>query len=125
MSKLTEGTRVKTTTDLIGTVEAIYDMGSVVYYIVKLGDGSLYKFFEDQLTEVEEEPAPEEEPTESDTITITRDEFREKISDVIADILTTAFIKGDWGLYTALTRISPVICANTENALFGEPKENV
>lgn len=124
MSKLREGTRVKTTTDLIGTVEAIYDMGTVVYYIVKLEDGSLYKYFEDQLTEIEEEPAPEE-PTGSDTITITRTEFREKISDEIAEILATAFVKGDYIIHTGLSRIAPVMCANIENALFGEPKENV
>jgi len=123
MSKLREGTKVETTTGLIGTVEAIYDMGTVVYYIVKLEeDGSLYKFFEDQLTEVEEEPAPEE-PTESDSITITREEFQDKISVVIADILATAYIKGDRLLYTALRSISPFICVNTEYALFGEPRE--
>ena len=125
MLRLKEGTKVKTTTDLIGTVEAIYDMGTVVYYIVKLEeDGSLYKFFEDQLTEIEEEPAPEE-PTESDTITITRKEFQDKISNEVAEILATSFIKGDYMIHTVLSKIAPVMCVNIELALFGEPKENV
>lgn len=127
MSNLREGTKVETTTGLIGTVEAIYDMGTVVYYIVKMEeDGSLYKFFEDQLTEIEEEPetAPEE-PTDSDSITITREDFRDKISTVIAEILATAILRGDNPVRCVLSDIGPVLCANVENALFGEPKENV
>lgn len=125
MSRLKEGTKVKTTTDLIGTVEAIYDMGTVVYYIVKLEeDGSLYKFFEDQLTEIEVDPTTEE-PTGSDTITITRDEFREKISDVIAEIMIMTDVLKAEATRAVLKNVCPMICANTENALFGEPKENV
>lgn len=127
MSNLREGTKVKTNTDLIGTVEAIYDMGTVVYYIVKLEDGSLYKFFADQLTEIEEEPekAPEEEPTESDTITITREEFRKKSGDAVKEMITIDVKSGDLSSAFALTTYGAVICAKTEIALFGELEGNV
>ena len=124
MSKLTEGTRVKTTTDLVGTVEAIYDMGSVVYYIVKLEDGSLYKFFEDQLTEIEEEPDPEE-PTESDTITITREEFRNKAVEAVTEMMKKEMASGNLTEAFRVTTLGAVISAKVELALFGEPKENV
>lgn len=123
MSNLREGTKVKTVTGLVGTVEAIYNMGTVVYYIVKIEDGSLYKFFEDQLTEIEE--APEEEPTGSDVITITREEFRDKISNEIAEVLAKAFIRNDMDVHYGLAKISPVLCLNIELALFGAPRENV
>ena len=122
MSKLNEGTKVKTTTDLIGTVEAIYDMGSVVYYIVKLEDGSLYKYFEDQLTEIEEEPAPEEEPTESDTITITREEFRSKGIEAVTELMKKEMADGNIAESFILTSLGSVVLAKTEVALFGELK---
>lgn len=127
MSNLREGTKVKTNTELIGTVEAIYDMGTVVYYIVKLEDGSLYKFFEDQLTEIEEEPekAPEEEPTESNSITITREEFRKKSSDAVKEMIAIYIKSGDLSSAFMLTTFGAVMCAKTEIALFGELKENV
>lgn len=121
------GAKVKTTDGLTGHVENRYDLGTVVYYIVKMEDGNLYKYFADQLVEIEEEPekAPEEEPTESDTVTITRDEFRNIVSNEIAEILATAFIKSDYIVHAGLSRIAPVMCANIENTLFGEPRENV
>ena len=124
MSNLIEGTKVKTTTDLVGTVEAIYDMGTVVYYIVKIEDGSLYKFFEDQLTEIEEEPAPEE-PTESDTITITREEFRSKGIEAVTELMKKEMADGNIAESFILTSLGAVVLAKTEVALFGELKENV
>lgn len=99
MSKLIEGTKVKTTTDLVGTVEAIYDMGSVVYYIVKLEDGSLYKFFEDQLTEIEEEPekAPEEfrpVPDDDTEVVVTYGRLRDLIAKTAIEMSPNDPAKG-------------------------------
>ena len=127
MSNLREGTKVRTTTGLIGTVEALYDLGTVVYYIVKLEDGSLYKFFEEQLAEIEEEleTAPEEEPTESDTITITREEFRKKVIEATTEVMKQSIESCKIGEAFLITTSGAVICAKTEIALFGEPKENV
>ena len=123
MSNLREGTKVKTVTGLVGTVEAIYDMGTVVYYIVKIEDGSLYKFFEDQLTEVEE--APEEEPTESDTITITREEFRKTLESVTQRMIIKMLRNDLFVSSVQVMDIAPILGAEIENNLFGAPRENV
>ncbi len=117
MAVLREGTKVKTTDGLIGHVEARYDLGSVVYYIVKIEDGSLYKYFEDQLTEIEEEPAPEE-PTGSDSITITREEFVEKASKGVAHLMKELHSP-------ELIFVAPFICCEIEKTLFGERPKNV
>ena len=99
MSNLKEGTKVKTVTGLVGTVEAIYDMGSVVYYIVKIEDGSLYKFFGDQLTEIEEEPetAPEgvgTVPDDNTEVVITYGRLRDLIAKTAIEMSPNDPAKG-------------------------------
>lgn len=119
MSNLKEGTRVKTTDGDIGHVEARYDLGSVVYYIVKMEeDGSLYKYFADQLTEIEVDPTTEEEPTSPGSITITREEFVEKASKSVA------YLAKDLNC-PELLFVAPMICVEIEKTLFGERPKNV
>lgn len=126
MSVLREGTKVKTTDGLTGNVEARYDLGTVVYYIVKMENGALHKYFADQLTEIEEEPekAPEEEPTGSDSITITREEYRKLTREVIQEIIHIDIESGDLMSAFGMSTRGAVLYAKLELALFGESKEN-
>ena len=124
MADLREGTKVKTVTGLIGIVEARYDLGTAVYYLVKMEDGALYKYFADQLTEIEEEPEKTpEEPTESDSITITRKEFRDKSTDVAVEMMKKEMESGSMQKAFAITTLGAVISAHIEYALFGELRE--
>jgi len=94
MAQLMEGTKVKTTDGLTGCVEARYHLGTVVYYVVKMDDGALHKYFADQLTAIEEEPekAPEEEATESDMITISREELLRVVGSVFGTYSAKLFV---------------------------------
>lgn len=123
MAILKEGTKVKTTDGLTGNVEARYDLGTVVYYVVKMEDGNLYKYFADQLVEIEEEPAPEE-PTGSDSITITREELVKTVCGTVGEY-TANELQKDGVIGGILFIHGSNICEKVIRAIMGDKVEHV
>lgn len=106
-----------------GYVRSRYSLDNGTVLIIETEDKEVHKFAEGS---PDITPYIEEEKKSIDTITITREEFRDKITEVIGEIVAKSFITGDVSAVTVLSKIGPVIGCNTEIALFGGlAEENV
>ena len=104
-----------------GVVINTYDFSGIPIVIAKLEDETISKFLQEDVKEIPEVEEPVEETR--DTIMITREEFRDKITKVMGELIVSKLNESPIGAVW-LTSFSPVIGANLEIALFGDP-ENV
>lgn len=94
---------------IIFTVDNITDSVKGKAYIVKDEENTLFKFLEDDIEVIVE--------NETDTITISREDLKKEINEVINSLSTTNL---DLFTVTALTLTASLITNKLEKRLFGE-----
>lgn len=113
MVNVEDKVQLKSDASITGIVETIYNAGNGRQLLVRVGDGSLHKIYEEDVTVI----------TNPDIITISKEDFQNAVCNVI-DPKTYEGHFSDPNYPALLCACGVIICEQLKKELFGETADN-